>query len=97
MNNFDITFSPLTLDDIEETFNYYEAHQTGLGKRFNSQLQLTLKAINRNPFFASVRFDDIRCAQIKKFLYLVHYHIHEADKLVTVIAVYSVYKNPFGT
>lgn len=96
MNNFDITFSPLALDDIAQTFNYYETQQTGLGKRFNSQLQLALKAINRNPYFASVRFDDIRCAQIIKFPYLVHYHIHEADKLVTVIAVYSTYKESFG-
>lgn len=63
MNSFDITFSPLALDDIEQTFNYYEARQTGLGKRFTSHLQLTLNAINRNPFFASVRYDEIRCAQ----------------------------------
>lgn len=96
MNNFDITFSPLVLDDITQTFNYYETQQTGLGKRYNSQLQLALKAINRNPYFASVRFDDT-LRTIKRFPYLVHYHIHEADKLVTVIAVYSAYKEPFGT
>jgi len=44
--------------------------QPGLGKRFASQLLLTLNAIKRNPFFASVRYDDIRCAQVKKFPYL---------------------------
>ena len=95
MKSFTVIFSPLALDDIEQTYNYYEQRQSGLGKRFAAQLQLTANAIKRNPFFASVRYDDIRCAQLKKFPYLVHYNIHEADKLVTVIAVYSTYKEPF--
>lgn len=70
-------------------------HQPGLGKRFAKQLQVTLNAVKRNPFFASVRYDDIRCAAIKKFPYLVHYHIKEDELLVTIIAVYSSYKEPF--
>lgn len=77
MKNFTVTFSPLALEDIEQATAYYNKVQQALGERFTSQLQLTLNAIRRNPFFASVRYDDIRCAQIKKFPYLVHYHIFE--------------------
>ena len=77
MKNFAVTFSPVAIDDIEQAAAYYEDVQPGLGKRFASQLLLTLNAIKRNPFFASVRYDDIRCAQVKKFPYLVHYHIFE--------------------
>jgi plasmid stabilization system protein ParE len=97
MNKFVVTFSPLALDDIEEVFNYYEAKRPGLGKRFTTQLQLTLNAINRNPFFASTRYESIRCCEIKKFPYLVHYNVNEVNKLVTIIAVYSTYREPFGT
>lgn len=96
MSKYEITFSPLALDDIEQAFDYYEAKQKGSGKRFLSKMQLTLNAINRNPYFASVRYNDIRCAQIKKYPYLIHYHVMETDKLVTVIAIYSTYKEPFG-
>ena len=96
MKNFTVTFFPLALEDIEQAFNYYEQRQNGLGERFTTQLQLTLNAIKRNPFFASVRYDNIRCARIKKFPYLVHYHVHEADKLITIIAVYSTYREPFA-
>ena len=96
MKNFTVTFFPLALEDIEQAFNYYEQRQNGLGERFTTQLQLTLNAIKRNPFFASVRYDNIRCARIKKFLYLVHYYVHEADKLITIIAVYSTYREPFA-
>ncbi len=95
MKKFIVTFSPVAIEDIEQTFDYYERQQPGLGKKFAKQLQQTLNAINRNPFFASVRYDDIRCASIKKFPYLVHYHINEDELLVTVLAVYSSYKQPF--
>lgn len=97
MKNFTVTFSPLALDDIEQASDYYEQRQRGLGKRFTAQLQLTFNAIKRNPFFASVRYDDIHCARVKKFPYLVHYHIHEPDNLVTIIAVYSTHRKPLGS
>ena len=96
MKDFTVTFSPLALDDIEQATTYYEGVQFGLGKRFADQLQITLNAINRNPFFASVRYDDIRCAQIKKFPYLVHYHILENELIITVIAVYATHREPLG-
>ena len=94
MKRFTVIFSPLALDDIEQAVAYYEKQQTGLGKRFAAQLQLTLNATKRNPFFASLRYDDIRCTAIKKFPYLVHYHIDQTQFLVTIIAIYSSYKEP---
>ena len=94
MKSFTVIFSPVAIDDVEKTVDYYEEQQPGLGKRFAAQLQLTLNVIKRNPFFASVRYDDIRCAAIKKFPYLVHYYIDENELLITIIAVYSTYKEP---
>lgn len=95
MKIFTVTFSPFALDDAEQATAYYEDVQPGLGKRLAAQLQLTLNAIKRNPFFASVRYDDIRCTQIKKLPYLVHYHILEKELLVTIIPVYSTHREPF--
>ena len=94
MKSFTVIFSPVAIDDLEQAVDYYEEKQTGMGKRFATQLQLTLNTIKRNPFFATVRYDDIRCASIKKFPYLVHYHINEDELLVTIIAVYSAYREP---
>ena len=94
MKSFTVIFSPVAIDDLEQAVDYYEEKQTGMGKRFATQLQLTLNTIKRNPFFATVRYDDIRCASIKKFPYLVHYHINQDELLVTIIAVYSTYREP---
>jgi len=92
VKNFTVIFSPIAIEDAEQSVNFYEDKQVGLGKRFALQLQTTLIGIKKNPFFGTTRYDDIRCARIKKFPYLVHYHIHEDELLVTIIAVYSTYK-----
>ena len=94
MKRFTIVFSPNALDDIEQAVIYYEQNQQDLGSRFISQLQNTLNSIDRNPFFASVRYNNIRCATLKKFPYLVHYYVDDSKKLVTIGAVYSTYKQP---
>jgi toxin ParE1/3/4 len=94
MKIFTVIFSPVAIDDVEQAVNYYEGKQTGLGKRFVAQLQLILNTIKRNPLFATVRYDDIRCTGNKKFPYLVHYHINEVELFVTIIAVYSTYREP---
>jgi hypothetical protein len=70
MDSFEVAFSPMALDDINATVNYYEGLKQGLGDRFSKQLQATLNAIKRNAYFAAVRYDDIRAARIKKFPYL---------------------------
>jgi len=95
MKSFAVAFSPFALDDIEQAVDYYNQLQPGLGKRFSQQVYLSFTAIKRNPFFATVRYDNIRCAQVKKFPYLVHYHIDEIQGIVTIIAVYSTHRAPF--
>lgn len=96
MKQFRFVFSPLSLNDIEEAKDYYEEMQAGLGKKFIAQLQLAISVLKRNPFFASLRYDDIRCVQLKKFPYLIHYHIDEDHFIVRIIAVYSTHREPLG-
>ena len=95
MRKYTVIFSPMALIDIEQAIYYYNGLQAGLHKRFATQLQITLNAIRRNPFFAAVRYDNVRCAQVKKFPFLVHYTIDEPAQIVTIAAVYSSYQEPF--
>lgn len=94
MKKYIVVFSPLALNDIEQAVTYYNEHQKGLGKRFALQVQQALSAIKRNPLFASIRYEDIRCAQVSKFPFLIHYKIDEATSTVTIAAVYSTYQQP---
>lgn len=94
MKKFRFIYSPLALKDIEDAKGYYENLQKGFGKKFVSQLQYSLNAIKQNPYFSSIRYDEIRCAQIKRFPYLIHYHINESEFTVTIVAVYSTHREP---
>ena len=96
MKDFSIVFSPFSLEDAEQAVAYYEEQQAGLGKKFALNLQLILNAIKRNPYYTSIRYEDIRCAGIKRFPFLVHYHINEESFQVTIIAVYSTHQEPLG-
>jgi toxin ParE1/3/4 len=95
VKKYTVIFSPLALIDIEQAVYYYNEQQAGLGKRFAGHLQTTLNAIKRNPFFATVRYDDVRCTQVKKFPFLIHYTIDEDTRIVTIAAVYSTYQEPY--
>ncbi|MDQ6902246.1 MAG: type II toxin-antitoxin system RelE/ParE family toxin [Bacteroidota bacterium] len=94
MKRVTVIFSSAAIDDVEQAVAYYEEKQVGLGKRFAAHVQVALNSIKRNPHFASVCYDTIRCARIKKFPFLVHYHIDEDALIVSIIAVYSTYKKP---
>jgi hypothetical protein len=72
--------------------NWFE----GLGKRFTGQVQLVLKPIKINPHFAYIRYEDVCCAQVPKFPYLVHYTIDEDSRTVLIAAVYSTHQQPLG-
>jgi len=94
VNPVTVGFSPRALDDVKQAVDYYESQQPGLGNRFSAQLQISLQAIKRNPFFAAVRYDQVRCTQIKKFPYLVHYYIDTSQSFAYIIAVYPTLKLP---
>jgi plasmid stabilization system protein ParE len=96
MKKYKVIYSPHALIDLEDAVYYYNEQQKGLGKRFAGQVQLTLKSIKNNPHFASFRYEDVRCAQVPKFPYLVHYTIDEDTRTVLIAAVYSTHQQPLG-
>lgn len=95
MKKYRVIFSPHALTDLEDAVYYYNEQQKGLGKRFAGQVQLALKSIKTNPHFASFRYEDVRCAQVPKFPYLVHYTIDETTRTVLIAAVYGTRQEPF--
>ena len=54
-----------------------------------------LENIRRNPWFASVRFDNVRTPFLQSFPYSVHYEIDEAAQIVRVAAIFHSSKKPF--
>jgi len=95
MKKYKIVFSPKAITDIEEAVIYYNQQLWGSGNRFLFDLETIYRAINRNPFFASIKYDNVRCAGLKKFPFSVHFTIDEEGQIVTLAAVFNTWREPF--
>jgi hypothetical protein len=95
MKKYKIEFSPQALSDTEDAVNFYNQQLWGLGNKFISDLESTYKAIILNPFFASVKYDNIRCAALKRFPFSVHFTLNEKEKTALVVSVFNTWKEPF--
>jgi plasmid stabilization system protein ParE len=78
--HFTIIFSREALRDLEEARSWYNLQQKGLGKRLIADVKSIIAAIKQNPYFASVKFANIRTAACNTFPYAVHYEIDETEK-----------------
>lgn len=90
---FSILLDPRAIEDIQESIDYYEEQETGLGKRFEKHLDKHLSVLKENPFF-QVRYDDVHCLPLNKFPHMIHYTINEEEKVVIVRAVFHTAMDP---
>jgi plasmid stabilization system protein ParE len=81
--------------DLREARKWYNQQQKGLGNRFATEVNEVLEDICRNPWFASVRFENVRTPFLKNFPYSVHYEIDEGSQLIRVAAIFHSSKKPF--
>ena len=94
MKKFRIKIDPLALADIQDITDQYNKQQEKLGNRFQ---ETTIKQINKlakYPNSFAIRYKEIRCIQVKKFPYMVHFSINEEPGFVEVLAVISTHRNP---
>jgi hypothetical protein len=80
-------------NDIQNAIDYYDNQLVGLGYKFEKAVDNEFIALAKNPFY-QIRYNDIRCKPIKKFLYLIHFQINESEKFVNVFAIINTNKDP---
>ncbi len=95
MNKHKILFSPGALLDIREARSWYNLQQKGLGKRFVEDVRKTVASIKSNPYFASVKFENMRTAACETFPYALHYEIDEVEKLVRIVSIFHFSRRPY--
>lgn len=77
--SFSIFLDPRAVEDIQESIDYYEEQEIGLGKRFEEHLDKHLSILKENPFF-QVRYDEVHCLPLSKFSHMIHYTIDEKNE-----------------
>jgi toxin ParE1/3/4 len=90
---YSIIIDPRAIREIREAMDYYDEQQAGLGQRFEAELNKNLLKLQKNPFFR-IRYDKVRCLPVKKFPYLVHYTVDEANNLIFIHAVFHTSRDP---
>lgn len=89
---FKLKIEPEVIHDIQEAIDWYNEQQLGLGKKFYNEAKHHFKILSKTPFF-QIRYDEVRCLPFKKFPYMIHYTIDDANHIVIVRAVLNTYKS----
>jgi toxin ParE1/3/4 len=94
LKKFTINIEPEAFEDIQKAVDYYNGKQVGLGKRFYNTVDKHFNFLKKNYTAFAVRYDDIRCMNVDKFPYSIHYQILAQQQVVGIKAVFCTYQNP---
>jgi mRNA-degrading endonuclease RelE of RelBE toxin-antitoxin system len=94
MKKFKVVFSVEALNDAKEARKWYNQQQKDLGKKLTRDIKDTIISIERNPFFSSVKYNNIRTAACKTFPYALHYEIDEVKSIVTIVSIFHFSRKP---
>lgn len=85
-------FRPKALRELEEIHDWYESKETGLYRRFQLFLEETLERIAKVPLRSPVFHNEMRRISMKKFPYVVFYHID--NDVIVVVSVLHKRRSP---
>ena len=91
---YKLIYAAEVYDDLQQTINWYNRAKSGLGSRFLKAVKEQLSNIKNNPFSFAIRYENVRCAKIKVFPYMVHYKIFPEINTVKITAVFSTDRDP---
>ena len=66
-SNYKLTYANDAIADVREASSWYNLQQKGLGKKFRNDVSVIVQTIEKNPFFSSVKYANIRTASCKNF------------------------------
>lgn len=91
---YKISIDPDARIDIIEAIDWYNDKQQGLGFRFYKQTKTALNNIQKNPLGYAIRYKTIHTAIINKSPYLIHYVVDQDLRIIKVLAIICMYRNP---
>ena len=87
-----IAFRAAAQADVEAAVLWYENRQAGLARRFMAEVDRCLELAAEHPLRFGIKHRDIRCAQVRRFPYLIYFVAEQ--KRIVVLAVFHVRRDP---
>lgn len=94
MKSFKIKIKDEAFSDILEITAWYNKRVPDLGLRFQKNIKKQITSLKHNAYSYSIRYHDVRCSLVKKFPFLIHYIIDEANDTVEIFAIIHTSRNP---
>ncbi|MBS4014250.1 MAG: type II toxin-antitoxin system RelE/ParE family toxin [Bacteroidetes bacterium] len=94
MKKYSVKIEAEALSDIQSITDWYNEAQAGLGKRFQKTVITQINSLSNNPQIYAIRYKKIRCLNVKKFPYMVHFYINDETLTTEILAVISTSQNP---
>jgi plasmid stabilization system protein ParE len=86
---------PLTKQDYDEAYEWYEKKQKGLGERFLKAVRKKIEEIVLQPeVYSSKSNKKFREARVDVFPYLVVYKINKRKKEIYISSIHHAKKHP---
>ena len=85
-------FHPLALEEFEQSAQYYEERQTGLGERFIQSVESAIQAVAANPLAAPELATPVRTKLARVFPYAILY-VPYGDYFL-IVAVMHLHQKP---
>ena len=93
MVSFRVVIEAHGLQDIQNSIDYYETQQAGLGERFFNVIQKHFEIISSNPFHR-IKYKDYRVLPVKIFPFIIVYYIVKKTNTVYIASVFHTSQNP---
>jgi len=87
-------FSSRAQKEINESWNWYEERQPGLGDRFLKELTDRIYIIEQTPDKFPTRFKTYKETQVPVFPFLIIYRINNKKKLIRIVSIFHTSRNP---
>lgn len=87
-----ILIAKIAQEEFNETKEFYEIEQSGLGTRFENEIKKSLLRIKQFPLAWPVECYEIRKYLVHKFPYKIFYSIQ--DQTITVLAFAHFHRKP---
>ncbi len=93
---YKVILLPLAKEDIREGALWYNRQQIGLGKRFTKEIRKKVTSIKENPFAFSIRYHDVRTANIDIFPFMIHFVVEEEVIIISSVFHTSIDPNKWS-
>jgi len=90
---YKVKFRPEAVVEFNQSTDWYEARQNGLGQKFIASIDSAIKTILASPTRFRCIYKEVRLLSVKGFPYQIYYRVLDDDK-VEVLSVFHVRQNP---